>query len=116
MFYIFPHTGIDDNDFRLHSGKIISRSELLTAISSARQLIIGEKHDNAEHHHIELWIIQNLPTMRPRGSVLLEMITADQQLRVNQVKHWLKDAYMFRDSRVQELLNWKDGPGRCMVE
>lgn len=93
----------------LKSNKAITRQELLAELAVARQLIIGEKHDNAGHHKIELWLIQNLPTRRPQGSVLLEMLTADQQPRVNQVKRWLKDDPVVRDGRVQELLSWQKG-------
>ncbi len=93
----------------LKSDKTITKQELLAELAVARQLIIGEKHDNAGHHQIELWLIQNLPTRRPQGSVLLEMLTADQQPRVNQVKRWLKDDPVVRDGRIQELLNWQKG-------
>ena len=99
----------DGQIYDLHSGKIISSSELLADLATARHLIIGEKHDNAEHHQIELWLIQNLLIQRPQGSVLLEMLTSEQQPRVNQVKCWLKDNPVVRDSRVQELLNWQKG-------
>ncbi|MCV4607987.1 ChaN family lipoprotein, partial [Escherichia coli] len=81
----------DGQIYDLHSGKIISSSELLADLATAQHLIIGEKHDNAEHHQIELWLIQNLLIQRPQGSVLLEMLTSEQQPRVNQVKCWLKD-------------------------
>lgn len=37
------------------------------------------------------------------------MLTSEQQPRVNQVKCWLKDNPVVRDSRVQELLNWQKG-------
>lgn len=99
----------DGQIYDLHSGKIISSSELLADLATAQHLIIGEKHDNAEHHQIELWLIQNLLIQRPQGSVLLEMLTSEQQPRVNQVKCWLKDNPVVRDSRVQELLNWQKG-------
>lgn len=75
----------DGQIYDLHSGKIISSSELLADLATAQHLIIGEKHDNAEHHQIELWLIQNLLIQRPQGSVLLEMLTSEQQPRVNQV-------------------------------
>ncbi len=106
----------DGQIYDLHSGKIISSSELLADLATAQHLIIGEKHDNAEHHQIELWLIQNLLIQRPQGSVLLEMLTSEQQPRVNQVKCWLKDNPVVRDSRVQELLNWQKGwSWRCMA-
>ncbi len=93
----------------LHSGKTLTESQLLTQLAAAPRLIVGEKHDNAEHHEIELWLIQNLVRQRPQGSVLLEMLTSGQQPRVDQVKNWLKDDPVVRDGRIQELLNWQKG-------
>lgn len=89
--------------------KLFLAASFLADLATAQHLIIGEKHDNAEHHQIELWLIQNLLIQRPQGSVLLEMLTSEQQPRVNQVKCWLKDNPVVRDSRVQELLNWQKG-------
>ncbi|WP_336818739.1 ChaN family lipoprotein [Cedecea sp. MMO-103] len=93
----------------LQSGKTLTERQLLAKLASAQRLIVGEKHDNAEHHQIELWLLQNLPKERPQGSVLLEMLTASQQPRVTQVKAWLKEEPQVRDSRIQELLHWQKG-------
>lgn len=93
----------------LHSGQTLTDRQLLVKLASAPRLIVGEKHDNAEHHQIELWLMQNLPLERPQGSVLLEMLTASQQPRVTQVKNWLKEDPLVRDSRIQELLSWQKG-------
>ncbi|CCG87803.1 putative iron-regulated protein [Erwinia piriflorinigrans CFBP 5888] len=93
----------------LHSGQMLTDRQLLVKLASAPRLIVGEKHDNAEHHQIELWLIQNLSLERPQGSVLLEMLTASQQPRVTQVKNWLKEDPLVRDSRIQERLSWQKG-------
>ncbi len=93
----------------LQSGETLTERQLLAKLASAQRLIVGEKHDNAEHHQIELWLLQNLQKERPQGSVLLEMLTASQQPRVNQVKAWLKEDPQARDSRIQELLHWQKG-------
>lgn len=93
----------------LQSGETLNERQLLVKLAGAQRLIVGEKHDNAEHHHIELWLLQNLQKERPQGSVLLEMLTADQQPRVNQVKAWLKEEPQVRDSRIQALLHWQKG-------
>ncbi|WP_241572742.1 ChaN family lipoprotein [Rosenbergiella nectarea] len=93
----------------LRYNQTLTKQELLVKLATARQLVIGEKHDNAQHHQIELWLIKNLPRQRPQGSVLLEMLTADQQPRVNQVKRWLKEDPVVRDGHIQKLLNWQKG-------
>lgn len=93
----------------LHSGETLTDRQLLVKLAGAQRLIVGEKHDNAEHHQIELWLLQNLAQERPQGSLLLEMLTADQQPRVTKVKSWLKEDPLVRDGRIQELLNWQKG-------
>lgn len=93
----------------LHNGETLTSQELLTRVAPQPRLIVGEKHDNAQHHLIEMWLIKNLPQQRPQGSVLLEMLTIDQQPRVDQLKKWLKDDPMVREGRIQTLINWQQG-------
>lgn len=93
----------------LHNGEKLTSQELLTRVAPQPRLIVGEKHDNAQHHLIEMWLIKNLPQQRPQGSVLLEMLTIDQQPRVDQLKKWLKDDPMVREGRIQTLINWQQG-------
>ncbi|EHM39526.1 ChaN family lipoprotein [Hafnia alvei] len=93
----------------LRSGDSITSQQLLTQLASAPRLIVGEKHDNEKHHLIEIWLIKNLPQQRSQGSVLLEMLTANQQPRVDQLKQWLKDDPMVREGRIQHLLSWEQG-------
>ncbi|MCU1772768.1 ChaN family lipoprotein [Pseudomonas sp. 13B_3.2_Bac1] len=75
-------------EFRdLHSGQILTAQELLTRLSGPQLLIIGEQHDNADHHAAQLWLLQALGEQRPQGSLLLEMLTPKQQPNVDQVRH-----------------------------
>lgn len=93
----------------LHRGETLTASQLLVRLACAERLIVGEKHDNAQHHQIELWLMQNLPRQRPQGSVLLEMLTANQQPDVNEVKDGLKAEPLVQNSRIQERLHWQKG-------
>ncbi|MFJ2284174.1 ChaN family lipoprotein [Pseudomonas sp. NPDC087803] len=71
----------------LHSGQVLTAQELLTRLGKPHQLIIGEQHDNADHHTLQLWLLQALGEQRPQGSLLLEMLTPNQQPKVDQVRH-----------------------------
>lgn len=71
----------------LRNGEVISAQELLARLSKPARVIIGEQHDNADHHAVQLWLLQNLGQQREQGSLLLEMLTADQQARVDQVRN-----------------------------
>jgi len=71
----------------LRSGQVLTAQELLTRLAKPQQLIIGEQHDNVDHHAAQLWLLQALGEQRPQGSLLLEMLTPDQQSKVDQVRH-----------------------------
>lgn len=70
----------------LRSGQVLTPQQLLTRLAEPEQLIIGEQHDNADHHAVQLWVLRSLGEQRPQGSLLLEMLTPDQQPRVDLVR------------------------------
>lgn len=69
----------------LRSGEVLTAQQLLTRLVESERLIIGEQHDNADHHAAQLWLLRSLGEQRPQGSLLLEMLTPDQQPRVDLV-------------------------------
>lgn len=71
----------------LRSGQTLTAQELLARLAKPSRLIVGEQHDNRDHHQLQLWLLQTLNGQRPQGSLLLEMLTPDQQGRVDHVKH-----------------------------
>lgn len=70
----------------LRSGQTLTAQELLARLAQPSRLIVGEQHDNRDHHQLQLWLLQALGERRPQGSLLLEMLTPDQQVRVDHVK------------------------------
>jgi uncharacterized iron-regulated protein len=71
----------------LRSGQTLTAQELLARLAKPSRLIVGEQHDNRDHHQLQLWLLQALNEQRPQGSLLLEMLTPDQQARVDHVRH-----------------------------
>ncbi|WLG44152.1 ChaN family lipoprotein [Pseudomonas sp. FP1740] len=71
----------------LRSGQTLTAQELLARLSEPSRLIVGEQHDNRDHHQLQLWLLQALGERRPQGSLLLEMLTPAQQQRVDDVRH-----------------------------
>jgi uncharacterized iron-regulated protein len=88
----------------LHSGETLTALQLLTRLSKPAQLIIGERHDNADHHALQLWLLQALGEQRPQGSLLLEMLTPEQQPKVDQVRHAASPP-----ADLPGTLSWQDG-------
>jgi len=68
------------------SGEQLSPAQLLDRLAAAPRVIIGEQHDNPDHHALELWLARALAERRPSGSVLLEMLNPDQQGAVTAVQ------------------------------
>ncbi|KPH02428.1 iron(III) ABC transporter [Pseudomonas sp. RIT-PI-q] len=71
----------------LRSGQTLTPQQLVERLQKPSRLIVGEQHDNRDHHALQLWLLQSLGEQRPQGSLLLEMLTPDQQLRVDDVRH-----------------------------
>lgn len=71
----------------LRSGQSLTAPELVARLAKPARLIVGEQHDNRDHHQLQLWLLQELGQQRAQGSLLLEMLTPDQQPRVDNVRH-----------------------------
>lgn len=70
----------------LHTGQAVTPQALIEHLAEAPRLIVGERHDNQDHHALQLWLLQALGTQRAQGSLLLEMLTPEQQPRVDAVR------------------------------
>lgn len=66
-----PQTG---RIVELRSGVTLSPQQLVARLAAAPRVIVGEKHDNPDHHAVELWLAQALGEYRAQGSLLLEML------------------------------------------
>lgn len=71
----------------LRNGQTLTAQELLARLAEPSRLVVGEQHDNRDHHQLQLWLLRALGERRPQGSLLLEMLTPDQQRRVDDVRH-----------------------------
>jgi uncharacterized iron-regulated protein len=70
----------------LHSGKQLTPEQLIERLAPAPRVLVGEQHDNPDHHALELWLLQALEQKRAQGSVLMEMLNPDQQAKVDQAR------------------------------
>ncbi|MBS7559006.1 ChaN family lipoprotein [Pseudomonas idahonensis] len=77
------------NIIDLHNGEALSPGELVERLAQAPRLIVGEQHDNADHHALQLWLLRSMSAERQQGSLLLEMLNPDQQSKVDEVKRSL---------------------------
>ncbi|UZE03729.1 ChaN family lipoprotein [Pseudomonas mediterranea] len=70
----------------LHNGEAVAPGVLIERLAKATRVIVGEQHDNPDHHALELWLLQALDGQRAQGSLLLEMLTPSQQSRVDGIR------------------------------
>jgi uncharacterized iron-regulated protein len=60
------------------AARFISMDALVERLSAARFVLLGERHDNPDHHTFQAWIVRSLVAGRRRPAVAFEMLGADQ--------------------------------------
>ncbi len=58
--------------------RFIDRPALLDRLARARFVVLGEKHDNPEHHRLQALVVRELAAAARRPVVGFEMLTLDQ--------------------------------------
>ncbi|WP_324733320.1 ChaN family lipoprotein [Pseudomonas paeninsulae] len=91
----------------LRSGQRLTPQQLLARLAPAPHVLVGERHDNPDHHALQLWLLQALAARRAQGSLLLEMLTADQQGKVDTVRARLAAGQQVAD--LPAALAWQRG-------
>ncbi|WXL27021.1 ChaN family lipoprotein [Ectopseudomonas mendocina] len=91
----------------LRTGNELSPEQLLERLAAAPKVLVGERHDNPDHHALQLWLLRALATQRDQGSLLLEMLTPDQQGKVDSVRTAVAQGKAPDD--MIRALNWQPG-------
>ncbi|MDY7563378.1 ChaN family lipoprotein [Pseudomonas sp. 10B1] len=101
------HERVDVGMIRdLNSGQKLTAQQLGDRLAQAPRVLVGEQHDNPDHHALELWVLQVLADRRSQGSLLLEMLDPNQQSRVDEVKAAFKSV---APADLPAQLAWRDG-------
>lgn len=64
----------------------ISRESALRQMQDADYLLIGEKHDNPDHHRLESLIIEKRLRVKPQTAAVFEMLDQSQQPLIDQLR------------------------------
>lgn len=62
------------------SGRQLTPAQLLDRIAGADFVLLGERHDNPDHHRLQAWVVESSGAR----AVALEMIDSDQAARLSQ--------------------------------
>lgn len=99
-----PDTGRIVN---LTTGRQLTPQMLVAELAAVPLVLLGEKHDNPDHHRLQLWLLQALEGRREQGSLVLEMLTDTQQPHVDNVRQRL--ATGGKVEQLPQALEWNPG-------
>jgi uncharacterized iron-regulated protein len=96
--------GLTNKIWSVETRQVVSYDALVKAASSATFVLLGEKHDNPDHHSYQARILQSLIGTGKRPAVAFEMLNWDQQVTVDAyIKSRTMDA-----SGLGDALKWQD--------
>jgi len=67
------------------SEQFVEIQHLVNAIESASYLLLGEKHDNPDHHLLQLMVLNHLIEQMRVANVAFEMMDSDDQAALDQI-------------------------------
>jgi len=62
----------------VRAARFVERDALAQRLTSARYVLLGEKHDNPDHHQIQAALVRALLASGRRPAIAFEQLTADQ--------------------------------------
>lgn len=83
--------------------KFIGQPQLLTAIIESEYLLLGETHDNSEHHQHQAWVIDQLSNKKIKAGIAFEMISNKQAQLID------NDKLISTDELFRKLTTHKSG-------
>jgi len=66
------------------AGAFIDRATLVDRLRGSRFVLLGEKHDNPDHHRLQAWLLRSLVEAGRRPAVGFEMFTVADALAIAQ--------------------------------
>jgi uncharacterized iron-regulated protein len=85
-------------------GIFIEANDLFTAISTSKYALLGEKHDNPDHHSLQLALLNQLLDSNRLQSVSLEMIDSSSDAQLDTIH---LQSFVSMDE-LKEYLNWDE--------
>jgi len=70
----------------VRAGTYVDDRTLLAAASGAHFVLLGEKHDNADHHVLQAWVLSAIVASGRAPAVAFEQLEADVQSAVNDAR------------------------------
>ena len=85
----------------------LSPLQLMTALLHTDVILLGEKHDNPDHHALQTWVLRQVIRAGRRPDVVFEMMTEDQQAVVERYERQQpEDAMLLGKALAWESSGW----------
>lgn len=94
---------ISNQIINLQTQQTISFHDFVKQLAEYDNVILGEYHDRVNQHILATQLLDNLQKIRPQGSLLLEMLSVEQQDFVNQTQQNPPKNL----NKLATLLNWQ---------
>lgn len=91
----------------MRSGNSLTPQQLVEKLAGAERVLVGERHDNPDHHALQRWLLNALAQRREQGSLLLEMLNPDQQGKVARTQESIQGGRWPAD--LPAALGWQKG-------
>ena len=91
----------------LRSGQDLTPEQLVERLAGAPRVLVGERHDNPDHHALQLWLLRALESRRAQGSLLLEMLEPAQKPKLDAARQAIAAGELPTDLPVA--LGWQRG-------
>lgn len=63
--------------------RFVTPGDLVNAVPGNRYILLGEIHDNPDHHALQAWVVRSIAKSGHRPAVVFEMIPQDMQDDIN---------------------------------
>ena len=85
----------------------LNAAELQILLLTASNVVVGERHDNPQHHRLERVIVDTLAQAGKLGGVAMEMLNSEQQalIAAQPNSYWRS----LNDEQLQSVLAWQKG-------
>jgi len=64
---------------KLSGPELVTPDYLIAQLAGVDYVLLGEQHDNPDHHRLQAWILRRLIRAGRRPALVMEMLDADQQ-------------------------------------
>jgi uncharacterized iron-regulated protein len=68
--------------WRPRTGRFVDRERVISELAKSKFVLLGEKHDNPDHHRLQVIIARELFVSGQRRAVAFEMFSEDQEERI----------------------------------